>query len=81
MDPLTDAPSPFMNDLRLRAIWLMLLSHGIHDSAPGALIPHREDNYHIGHAVRYVTDSHHKRRWFTLAVLSVPPKEHNLGHA
>jgi fucose permease len=43
--------SPRMNKWRFMCACVMFLSNGMSDSAPGALIPYIEDDFHIGYAI------------------------------
>ncbi|KAH8705097.1 putative MFS efflux transporter [Talaromyces proteolyticus] len=43
--------NPPRNKWRFASACLMFLSNGMSDSAPGALIPYMETNYHIGYAI------------------------------
>ena len=51
VNPVMSASNPSMNKWRLGANCLMVFTQGIHDSAPGALIPYLEQNYKIGYAI------------------------------
>lgn len=51
VDLVMSASNPSMNKWRLGANCLTVFTQGIHDSAPGALIPYLEQNYKIGYAI------------------------------
>ncbi|KAL2221811.1 putative MFS efflux transporter [Thermoascus aurantiacus ATCC 26904] len=51
VDPIQSLSNPSKNRLRLLSACMMNFASGLNDSAPGALIPYIEKEYHIGYAI------------------------------
>lgn len=80
VQPVMGTSDTSMKKWRLAASCLMFFTHGVSDSAPGALIPYMEKDYNIGYAIVsliFITNA----LGFILAAPLVQAIEHRFGRA